>query len=402
MKLKILLYVNSFLPDIGGRELVVHHLARELLRQGAKVRVVGPAGWWRLRRVKFEYPLHRWPTSRGLFRNHVRLLQLAIDTFIWGCDVIHAHNTYPTGYIAARLKSFKDVPLVITPHGEDIHVIGGISRGLRLSRVVNRKIRYSLNRADITTAISDDIERSLLNAGASKSKIRRIPNGVDIERFQGETSVDLRERLELPRKSRLIVTVGNYRLCKGHEIVIRAMPIILSQEPNVRLIIVGKNNEILNPLIHELGLQNKVRLTGSISVPIVERVRDGTESCKENADLLAATYLSSHVFVSAGIAEGAEGFSLAVLEAMASGLPVVGTDISGNRDIIQNGKNGILAQPNNPESLAEGVLQMLQNEKSRIRMGAKAREVAKKYSWCEIALKYLAVYEEARYYCRKG
>ena len=66
--LNIVLYVSNFLPKIGGREMVVFHLANALHEMGHKVRVLGPSGFWRNRNVQFDYPVHRWPTLHGLFK----------------------------------------------------------------------------------------------------------------------------------------------------------------------------------------------------------------------------------------------------------------------------------------------------------------------------------------------
>jgi len=394
--MNIVLYVNSFLPSIGGREIVVHYLARALMTLGHQVRVVGPAGLWSQRKVRFEYPLHRWPTLRGLFNEQVWFTQLMLDTAIWGCDVIHAHNTYPMGYAVARLKIIRNLPLVITPHGEDIHVIPEMNRGLRLNPRLRPKIYQALQSAEILTAISAGVESSLLDAGAPQEKIRRIQNGVYTERFQRPIAADVRKWLHLDEASRLIVTVGNYRPFKGHEVLIRSMPLVLEAEPFARLIIVGRNTDTLRPLIRKLDLDDKVKLTGPISFPAITPEGDQSQSVSHKPDWLAAIYRSSEVYVSAGVNEGAEGLSLAVLEAMAAELPIVATKISGNRDIIQDGQNGFLIPPADPTQLAKGVLRLLSSDELRMRMGAKAKRVVKQYEWREIARQYLAVYYEAR------
>lgn len=393
--MNILLYANSFLPSIGGREIVIHYLARALMTLGHQVRVVGPAGWWSQRKVRFEYPVHRWPTLRGLFKEQVWFTQLLLDTTIWGCDVIHAHSTYPSGYAAARLKATRNFPLVVTPHGEDIHVIPELGFGLRLNPLLRSKIYHALQSAEVLTAISSSVEASLWDAGAPQDKIRRIPNGVDIERFQRSVEQDVRRWLNLEKDSRLILTVGNYRPIKGHEVLIRSMPLILATEPRARLIIVGRNPEALRPLIRKLGLDDKVKLTGPISFPAIVPEAGPSQSVPDKTDLLAAIYRSSEVYVSAGVDEGAEGFSLAILEAMAAGLPVVATNISGNRDMIRNDKSGYLVSPADPHELAGAIVRLLGEFQTRIHMGAKAKELARAHGWKQIAKKYLAVYQEA-------
>ena len=82
---------------------------------GHNVRVLGPSGWWKYRNLQFEYPIHRWPTLRGLFEEQVTFAQLKMDVALWGCDIIHAHSTFPSGYAVTKLKKRKRIPLVITP-----------------------------------------------------------------------------------------------------------------------------------------------------------------------------------------------------------------------------------------------------------------------------------------------
>lgn len=396
--MNIVLYVNCFLPVIGGREIVVHHLAGALKELGHRVRVVGPAGLWSQRRLRFDYPLHRFPTLLGgAFADQEGLCKLLIDSTLWGCDVLHAHNTFPCGYAAARLKSIRNLPLVITPHGEDIHVIPEIGYGQRLDPVKRRKIGYALQKAELVTAVSDSIEASLLDAGAPQAKIRKVPNGIDSERFQRPAGADIRRRLGLEGDARLIVTVGNYRPCKGHEVLIRSMPLILSREPRARLVIVGKTADPLKSLAEQLGLRSKVAFTGVVAFPIPSNGATATGSSEP--DWLAGIYQESEVYVSAGIGEGAEGMSLAMLEAMAAGLPIVATDISGNRDMVRHERTGFVVPPSNPDSLAEGVLRLLHSDELRVRMGGESRRASDGYRWTGIARRYLSVYREARERC---
>ena len=389
--LNIVLYVNSFLPQVGGREFVVYYLADSLMRLGHKVRVLGPSGWWRNRKYRFEYPVHRWPTLGGLYSEQVKLSHLFFDTLIWGCDVIHAHNTYPTGYIATRMKAFNRLPLVITPHGEDIHVIPEIGHGLRLNPVLSNKINKALQGAELLTAISTSVETSLLEAGGAQEKIRNIPNGVDIERFQQSSTVDIKNWLKLSTDKKLILTVGSYNRRRGYEDLIHSMPIILASEPNAFLIIVGRDNKRnLLPMVQELNLDDNIFFTGTINHPIIDNCND---------DLLASIYLGSDVYVSAGMSEGAEGLSLALLDAMAAQLPIVATNISGNRDIIQDGVSGFLIPPSDPQQFADRIIKLLGNSEMRTRIGVAAKQVVKMHGWDEVARRYVDVYQEARDLC---
>ncbi len=389
--MKIILYVNSFLPTVGGREMVVHYLAKAYQELGHDVRVFGASGWRKNRNLDLGYSVCRYPTMNKVFPNQIRMLQLLGDAVFRGCDVVHAHITYPAGYISAHLKKIKNIPLVITPHGNDIHVIPELGHGLRLDPEKDKKIKFALEKAELLTAISESIETSMLEAGAMKGKIRAIPNGVDIERFENHETQGVYSWLGVSPSSKLIVTVGNYNPRKGQDVLVRAMPEILKAVPQAVLVIVGGRTDALQPLINELGVSNAVILTGAVKPPTIHQPNDegGIE------DRLADIYLSSSVYVSAGVAEGSEGLSLAVLEALASGLPVVASDISGNRDIVVDNENGFLVKPGSPELLAKAVLAVLQDPNRQKKMSGLAKAVAEKYRWKRIATMYLDVYEEA-------
>lgn len=397
--MKIILYVNSYIPDIGGREIVVHYLAREYRRMGHNVRVVGPSGWVKHRRLKFEYPVHRWPTLRGMFKDQVNYAQLFMDMSLWGGDVIHAHNTFPNGYTAAQLKKRFRVPLVITPHGEDIHKIPELGFGVRMLPAIRRKIEVAIKNADILTSISDGIEASMKDAGCPSAKIRRIPNGIDCVRFQSKNLPDIRSRMGIEREALIILSVGNYHPRKGHEVTLEAMPHILKKIPNAHLIVVGRGTERLQPLVAKLDIANHVSLTGAIAFPS-SILNHSPGTSKQSDDRLAAIYCNSSVYVSAGIGEGAEGLSLAVLDAMAACLPVVATRISGNKDIVNEGRNGFLVPPSDPRLLAGAVVKVLENCSLQERMGEEALKVVKPFDWHDIALRYLKSYDEAIEACR--
>ena len=200
----ILLYSHTFLPNIGGREIVVYYLGKSLTELGHNVRVVGPSGWFKLRKLNFQFPIHRYPRfirgelqDPGLIarlKEKEMLFQLLLDKTLWGCDLIHAHTTYPTGYIASRTRRiFRKTPLIITPHGVDIDTIPALQYGMRLQPHLKSKIDNALANADAVTEISDGIKTSLLNAGVDQNKLYKITNGVDIDRFTNPVNCNVNE-----------------------------------------------------------------------------------------------------------------------------------------------------------------------------------------------------------------
>jgi glycosyltransferase involved in cell wall biosynthesis len=377
--------------------MVIHYLAKNLRSIGHNVRVAGVSGWWRYRKLSFEYPVHRWPTLRGLIDKTIKIAQLRLECSIWKTDIIHAHNTYPSGYIAAKACLKNHIPLVITPHGMDIHVIPELGFGHRLDPNKRKMSDYALSGAVLTTAISANIKHSLNKAGVPDEKIRSIPNGIDLERFQKNAAIDIRQHYKLPQDAQIILAVGNYHKRKGLELLIEAMPQILSYKKNVFLIIVGRSDEILKKRVENLKLHKNVVLTGPIRFPAAAMlsVKRSSQQGADQIDLLAAIYLQSDVYASASINEGAEGLSLALLDAASAGLPIVATDISGNRDLVENGKNGYLVPPADHESLAQAIIKILSDEQASKNFGKRNRIASNEYSWRKVAAKYSDVYKEA-------
>ena len=374
---------------------MVHHLANALTRAGHRARVLGPAGFWKHRALRLPYPVHRWPTLRGRFREQTQSAQLLADLAIWRADVVHAHMTYPSGYVAARLKRSRQFPLVVTPHGVDIVSIPELEFGMRLNAELNDKIAFAVRGADRVTAISRTIEAALLEIGADAERLTMVPNGVDVRRFDRPPAPAIREWLGTEPEARLIVTVGQNSPRKGQDYLVRAMPKVIAAEPRARLVIVGGGTETLSPLIEALSLSGKVVLTGRI--PPTRDILAEAHDAGPNAepDRLAEILCSSEVYVSAGTERNAEGLSLAVLEAMASRLPIVATAISGNIDVVVEAENGCLTEPADADALASAIIRVLGNADGHARMRDGARATALRYSWDSVARQYLEVYAEA-------
>lgn len=383
--LSIALYLNSYLPDVGGREMVVHHLAKAMQSSGHSVHVIGPAGVRSYAHLDFGYPIDRWPDPRRLPQTPVQMALLTKNVLKRRFDVINAHNTWPTGYTVARCPWLRRIPFIITPHGGDIHKVEEVGHGLRLDPDLDAKIRYAVAKCDRLTAISDSVQTSIVDAGADIDKIVKIPNGTDIGRFEKATPGEGKARFGLPDDAKIFLTVGNYGPYRGHENMIQAFAPIAANHPEARLVIVGRKTDVLMPLIASLGLEGQVVLTGAVAPTIYA---DDTD------DSLASLYSDATCYVSAGVADGAEGLSLALLDAMAARLPVVATDISGNRDMITDGHQGCLVTPGQVDALEVGMKQILADPTRAKAWGESAFQRVQPYAWQAIADRYVALYRE--------
>jgi phosphatidyl-myo-inositol alpha-mannosyltransferase len=199
-----------------------------------------------------------------------------------------------------------------------------------------------------------------------------IPNGIDVARFRdAEPFPWAYDRT--PR----ILFVGRFNEPrKGFKYLLRAMPLIHQQFPGARLLVVGgAKPEQFEGLMERYGVRN-VDFVGLAS-----------------PDELPRYYASCDIFCAPSTS--GESFGIVLLEAMASGRPVVAGDIPGYRSVMTNAKEGLLVAPKNPQALALGIVRLLSDAPLRERLSAAGRATADRYDWPEIAHRVLAVYERA-------
>jgi glycosyltransferase involved in cell wall biosynthesis len=266
-------------------------------------------------------------------------------------EIIHAHvaRDYPLAAFAASRSS--RARLVLTRH-----VLFPLSRAHRLTLAnVSRVI-----------AVSEAVARTL-NARAifPERKIRVVPNAVDVEKFR-----DARRKFELEGKKHgtqhhstmRVGIIGELSEVKGQDIFLRAARLIVDEFAGmVEFVIVGEDSSptgerraVLQRLVAELGLKERVYFTGH---------------CEDVAAILSTL----DVFVSAS---RSEAFGIALVEAMASGLPIVATATEGARELIEDGLTGMIVPDGDHTSLAVAVNELLIDEPRRLSLGARARETA--------------------------
>ncbi len=377
--IKACLFTDGFLPTVGGMELAVHNLANALCDLHCEVTVIaknrkGPMPYatkYRLLRYGNHFP--------GSGRSGADFLAAVIallrahrqDPF----DVIHCHTVTYAGHRAAFANRFLNIPLVMTPHGEDIQRIPEIGYGTRMRPRWDRIVRQNLTAADTVTAISDSVRGEL--DFLSPDKVVLIPNGIDRSRFPPRKSHDLHHRLSLHPAQRIVLSVGRNDITKGYPDGIEAFRCLAAQQPNHDLIyvIVGKDTSGLAPQVARLSLHQKVHLLPH-----------------QDADNLLRCYQSAWCFFSPSVTEG---LSLVSLEAMATGLPLVVTDVPGNVDMVRDNGCGIIVKSKDPESMAGGLSVLLSDPAKYRRFSHRGLERAANYDWLSVARKYLATYRRA-------
>ncbi|NLS78760.1 MAG: glycosyltransferase family 4 protein [Chloroflexi bacterium] len=202
-----------------------------------------------------------------------------------------------------------------------------------------------------------------------------IPNGIDVSAY-GPAAEPLPAYAD---GAPTILFLGRLDKRKGFEYLLRAFPGILEQFPNARLIVAGgytaEEKEPYERYARQLGLKG-VHFVGYISAQDKPRY-----------------YRSCDVFCAPST--GFESFGIVLLEAMASGKPIVASDIVGYRSVLEEGKQGFLVKPEDEHALAAALVSLLQRRELAQAMGEAGRQTARKYAWDTIAAEVMACYEEA-------
>jgi len=283
-------------------------------------------------------------------------------------DIVHINNL-------AFLTTVQSVMITTRLHGKSIVHVHGVfaDRGSLLNFAQKAYIhtigQFIFSKADKIICLTTDDAITINKWGCPWKKIRIIPNGVDIDRFSPSGD----------ETSNLLLWCGRLVREKGLQYLIEALRIIVKEEehPETKLVIAGDG-----PLLPKI--QESVRKCDlATNITLMDRVPH-----REMPALMNKA--SIHVLPSLK-----EGMPYVLLEAMACGKPVIGSNISGIKDIITHGKNGILVPPRDPEALANAILTLLGDRNLRRTIGQNARELmTRRYSWDTITARVEKVYEE--------
>jgi|DewCreStandDraft_2_1066082.scaffolds.fasta_scaffold00579_28 glycosyltransferase involved in cell wall biosynthesis len=387
--MRICLVTSSFLPQVGGAEIVVHQLASALVGPGHEVTVLGPRYSARLQ-PSLPYRLETFlPGTLPLLNRQEclgRSYLLATLARLRGrFDVLNLHFALPLGPALARYHRFLGAPVLITFHGTDIQTAPEISYGLRLDPRLDARIRVAANGVDGLIAISPSVREAVARILTRPKPVFDIPNGVDVRRLSRERPRGpFRASLGIPPHAPLLLAVGRNHPKKGFDILIEAVRLVVNEKPEVRCAIVGRGTTALRPQVDRLGLGGHVHLVEELGPAY-----DGQEPPAFPPEELVEAYRDCDVYVSAS---RIESFSLVVLEALAAGCAVVVTDAPGNRDLVRDGENGLVCAPGDARDLARQILRLLDDPDLRTRLRRAARTSARGQDWHEVARRYLAAY----------
>ncbi len=330
---EIAVFANSSAPNLDLRDAA--------LREGIKCHVI--------------------PCRGQVDRKAVQMIRDLVTSD--GFDVVHAHGYKPDIYSYAALCQ-AGIPMVSTCHtwydNDPLVYLYGVLD------------RFVLRSYDRVVAVSEEVRRRLLKAGVQTDKSVLIPNGIEMQSFSNAMP-SLRPGAG-DFKGILIGLVGRLAKEKGIDIYLRAVTQVLRAFPETAFVVVGEgpDRDNLQKLTDELGIGRSVSLLGR---------RSDMPSVYASLDLLVSSSRQ-------------EGLPIAILEGMASGLPIIATAVGEVPAVIEDGVSGILIPKEDPDALAEAIISLLRDDEKRRRLASGARRRARdKYSAARMTVDYLHIYE---------
>jgi glycosyltransferase involved in cell wall biosynthesis len=338
-------YLCTFIEDLARRlGAVVDMYVLTLKRRGdLNEDIIDHVHIFRV--LHIENPLYTFLDAPLVVATIVKLVgRLSID-------LIHAQFAYPSGFYSVLARKIVKRPVVITTHRYDVVNLKE-DRGAAGIPFFKACSSYALKRADAVLPVSEAIRRATLKLGAVQSKTFVVYNAVNEDLFNYNLDGSpIRKELRIEHDEKMLFTLGHLVPRKGVHYLLDALQLVAGSFEKVRLVIGGDGPERdkLMKSTKSLGLKEKVNFVGRIS-----------------RDKLPFFYAASNLFVLPSIHEG---HCVALLEAMASGLPLVATRVGGNVESVVDGYNGFLVPPKNQNVLAEAILKILSDENLELQFG---------------------------------
>ncbi len=354
--------------ESGGAEKVFLQLACHLDSNRFNHFIIAPGGGWVENQLR-KHHLSPIPVNPHGSFNFGYLKQIIHTIRQNKIDIIQSHlfgsNVYCS--IAGILTR---TPVISTFHG-------AVDFDRSSERLVKAKF-FCINHGSAKLVfVSDDlIKQAEKRSPLKQAKIHKIFNGIDLEIYKPQKNIYIRQELGLDEEDILVGTVGNVRSPKGYQFLLQAAAQLKNTTPNFKFVIAGDTNDnIYSELLSlraQLNLEKQVFFLG---------FRDDVSRFLNGLDIFLLSSIS-------------EGFSLATIESMACGIPVIATRSGGPEEIITHGIDGILIDINSPEQIADTLLQFKNDPSLQKRLIDKAMQMVRsRFSLESMIMSYESLYQ---------
>ncbi|MBT2639081.1 MULTISPECIES: N-acetyl-alpha-D-glucosaminyl L-malate synthase BshA [unclassified Bacillus (in: firmicutes)] len=359
-------------PTVGGSGVVATELGKLLAEKGHEIHFISSSLPFRLKKMyrniySHEVEVNQYSVFQYPPYDIALASKIAEVAVMENLDVLHVHYAIPHAVCAilARQMSGRDLKIVTTLHGTDITVLG-------YDPSLTDAIRFGIEKSDVVTAVSNSLIQQTYDLIKPEKEINCVYNFIDTRVNKRSDSTDLRKEYGILPEEKVVIHVSNFRPVKRVPDVIKTFAGIAEKMP-AKLLLVGDGPEMkaVCNLASELGIRDKVLLLGK-----QERV----EELYSLSDLML-------------LLSEKESFGLVALEAMACGVPCIGTNVGGIPEVIVDGKTGYICELGNIEEITEKAVNILSSAEIHKRFAENSIERAEKsFSAEQIVSQYEGIY----------
>ncbi|MCV9888374.1 N-acetyl-alpha-D-glucosaminyl L-malate synthase BshA [Metabacillus halosaccharovorans] len=371
MKKKLKIGITCY-PSVGGSGVVATELGKLLAEKGHEVHFITSSLPFRLNKVYCNITFHEVEVNQySVFKYPPYDLALASKMAEVAnredLDLLHVHYAIPHAICAYLAKQMvkKDLKIVTTLHGTDITVLG-------YDQSLADMIRFGIESSDQVTAVSNALVNQTHELLHPDKKIETVYNFIDDRVYYKKDAMHLKKEYKIGEDEKVIIHVSNFRKVKRVQDVVYAFQKI-HRKVKSKLLLVGDGPEMtyVNRLVRELGLVEHVLFLGK---------QDSLEELYSISDLIL-------------LLSEKESFGLVLLEAMACGVPCIGTNAGGIPEVILEGETGYICDVGDIETIAIRAIQILSDQDLHNRMAESATILAKeRFHSDKIVSQYESIY----------
>ncbi|MGG3562581.1 N-acetyl-alpha-D-glucosaminyl L-malate synthase BshA [Neobacillus rhizosphaerae] len=369
MKLKIGI---TCYPTVGGSGVVATELGKMLAERGHEIHFISSSMPFRLNKMYHNIYYHQVEVNQySVFQYPPYDIALASKMAEVAnrekLDVLHVHYAIPHAVCAilAKQMSNRDIKIVTTLHGTDITVLG-------YDPSLTDAIKFGIEKSDVVTAVSNALVNQTYELIHPDKQIETVYNFIDERIYKKTNSSSLKAEFEINENEKVIIHVSNFRAVKRVQDVVKTFAKISAIMP-AKLLLVGDGPEIsiVCKLVKQLALEDRVIFLGK---------QENLEELYSISDL--KLLLSEK-----------ESFGLVALEAMACGVPCIGTNVGGVPEVIQHGQNGFICEVGDIEDISTKAISLLSDRQLHLDFSNRAMETVKtKFMADKIVEQYEQIY----------
>jgi L-malate glycosyltransferase len=354
MKRKLKIGITCY-PSVGGSGVVATELGKQLAERGHEIHFITSSLPFRLNKVYCNITFHEVEVNHySVFKYPPYDLALASKMAEVAkrekLDLLHVHYAIPHAISAYLAKKMVDdqLKIVTTLHGTDITVLG-------YDQSLSELIRFGIESSDIVTAVSDSLANQTYELIQPKKEIETVYNFIDDRIYYKKDTSHLKKQYGIHEDEKVVIHVSNFRKVKRVQDVVYSFQSI-QKAINAKLLLVGDGPEMtfISNLVSQLGLTDKVLFLGK---------QENLEELYSLSDLML-------------LLSEKESFGLVLLEAMACGVPCIGTNTGGIPEVIYEGETGYICEVGDNKSIANRAIELLSNDVLHQKMSENAKFAA--------------------------